>query len=68
MFRVLKEFVRHKCSAHKCSAHKHVCGRLISVPWIIYLINQKLRRPPDVVREREGFDSGYEEQTSVLVP
>jgi hypothetical protein len=27
-----------------------------------------LRRPPYVVREKEGFDSGYEEQTRILVP
>jgi hypothetical protein len=45
-----------------------VCGRLISVSWTLYLINQKLRKPPDVVWEEEGFYSGYEEQTSILVP
>jgi hypothetical protein len=63
IFHVLKEFVRRTGKVYT-----HVCGRLISMSWISYLINQKLRRPPNVVREKERLDSDYEEQTNISVP
>jgi hypothetical protein len=55
MFNDLKEFLRRKISC----IYTHVCSRLISFSWILYLINQNKRRPPNVVQEKEGFDSGY---------